>query len=283
MINDLPLISIIIPCYNDWQYVEEAVNSALNQTYSNIEVIVVDDGSNIETKVVLKRLEPKITKLITQENKGQSTARNVGIREAKGEYILVLDSDDFFEPSFSEEAVRVLSSDNSIKIVTSHLRRFIDDKTIDIFIPSGGDITTFILENGATGSAMFRKSEALAIGGYDEQMRTGFEDWEFYIRLLKDGGITTVLEKTYLNYRIRVDSTTSRANQVKVQLLHYIYKKNSMVFLKHIDIYVSSLFGRIEKLEKEKIKLASEKEFKVGLFILKPLRFIKFLIYEKFR
>ena len=82
------LISIIIPCYNDAQYIEQAVNSALNQTYINKEVIVIDDGSNFETKAVLKKLEPKITKLITQENKGQSTARNVGIREAKGNYIL---------------------------------------------------------------------------------------------------------------------------------------------------------------------------------------------------
>ena len=73
-----PLISIVIPCYNDWQYVEQAVNSALNQTYPNKEVIVVDDGSNKKTKLVLKTIEPRITKLITQENQGQSTA---GVRQ----------------------------------------------------------------------------------------------------------------------------------------------------------------------------------------------------------
>jgi glycosyltransferase involved in cell wall biosynthesis len=65
------LVSIVIPCYNDAQYIEQAVNSALDQTYPNIEVIVVDDGSDIETKAVLKKLECKITKLITQENQGQ--------------------------------------------------------------------------------------------------------------------------------------------------------------------------------------------------------------------
>ncbi len=100
--NSNLLVSIIIPCYNDEQYIEQCVNSALNQTYSNIEVIVVDDGSNRKTKTVLKKLEPNITTLITQNNQGQSTARNVGIRYAKGNYILVLDSDDYFEPTFCE-------------------------------------------------------------------------------------------------------------------------------------------------------------------------------------
>ena len=105
---DKPLISIIIPCYNDAKYIEQSVNSALNQTYSNKEVIVVDDGSNVETKQILKKLEPKLIKLITQENKGQSTARNVGINAAKGEYILTLDSDDYFEPTFLEKLFPVL-------------------------------------------------------------------------------------------------------------------------------------------------------------------------------
>lgn len=278
MINDLSLISIIIPCYNDWQYVEEAVNSALNQTYSNIEVIVVDDGSNIETKVVLKRLEPKITKLITQENKGQSTARNVGMKFAKGKFILVLDSDDYFETSFCEEAVRVLSSDNSIKIVTSHLRRFIDDKTIDIFIPSGGDITTFILENGATGSAMFRKSEALAIGGYDEKMKTGFEDWEFYIRLLKDGGYVFVIPEPLFNYRIKENSTTTRANKNKTTLLQYIYFKHKELYQENFELLVNHLLCLLEREEFEKNKNTKPLEFRIGKLILKPLRYLKSIV-----
>lgn len=77
--NTHPKVSIVIPCYNDDQYIEQSVQSALNQTYPNIEIIVVDDGSNTKTKEVLKKIEPKITQLITQENQGQSTARNVGI------------------------------------------------------------------------------------------------------------------------------------------------------------------------------------------------------------
>jgi glycosyltransferase involved in cell wall biosynthesis len=85
--NDL--ISIVIPCYNDAEFIGQAVDSALNQTHLNKEIIVVDDGSNEETKIVLKSLKHKIDKLITQENLGQSTARNNGIKQANGSFILV--------------------------------------------------------------------------------------------------------------------------------------------------------------------------------------------------
>ena len=269
------VVSIIIPCYNDAQYIEQAVQSALDQTYPYKEIIVVDDGSNAETKTVLKKLEPKITLLITQENQGQSTARNVGINAANGEFILVLDSDDYFEPSFCEEAVAILQSNLDTKIVTSHLRRFTDDKTLDLFVPSGGDISVFVLHNGATGSAMFRKSDALIVGGYDQQMRKGFEDWEFYIRLLADGGYAHVIPKVYLNYRIRPNSTTSKANKVKTDLLHYIYIKNQSIFIQYYDTFITHLINKIDREEKEKLKVYSKIDFKIGTLILKPFRFIK--------
>lgn len=269
------LVSIIIPCYNDAKYIEQSVQSALDQTYPYKEIIVVDDGSNAETKAVLKKIESKITLLITQDNQGQSTARNVGINVAKGDFILVLDSDDYFEPSFCEEAVAILQSNLDTKIVTSHLRRFTDDKTLDLFVPSGGDISVFVLHNGATGSAMFRKSDALIVGGYDQQMRKGFEDWEFYIRLLADGGYAHVIPKVYLNYRIRPNSTTSKANKIKTDLLHYIYIKNQSIFIQYYDTFITHLINKIDREEKEKLKVYSKIDFKIGTLILKPFRFIK--------
>lgn len=271
------LISIIIPCYNDAQYIEQSVQSALNQSYSNTEVIVVDDGSNAETKAVLKKLEPKITRLITQENQGQSTARNVGINAAKGDFILVLDSDDYFESNFCEEAVTVLQSNLDAKIVTSHLRRFIGNKTFDIFVPSGGNITTFISHNGATGSAMFRKQEALSVGGYDEFMRNGFEDWDFYMRLLARGGYAHVLPKVYMNYRLRPNSTTSRANKIKKDLLLYIYIKNQSIFVQYFEDFIFHILNKAEKAEIERLKIYNKIDYKLGFFILKPFRFIKSL------
>lgn len=271
-------VSIIIPCYNDAQYIEQAVDSALNQTYPNKEIILVDDGSNAETKAVLKKLEHKITKLITQENQGQSTARNVGIKAAKGDYILCLDSDDYFEASFCEEAIEVLLISKEVKIVTSHLRRFNQKQTLDIFVPSGGDIRNFILKNAATGSAMFRKSDVLEVQGYDEKMRKGFEDWEFYIRLLENEGCAHVIPQVYLNYRVRDNSTTTRANKIKSELLEYIYLKNKSIFVKHFDSFISNLLLIRENEEKENLKIYNKIDFKIGNTLLKPFRFIKSLL-----
>ena len=98
--NKPKLVSIVIPCYNDKEYIEESVNSALNQSYQHFEIIIVDDGSDEKTKKVLSNLHHQKIKLITQVNKGLSAARNVGIAHASGDFILTLDADDFLENSF---------------------------------------------------------------------------------------------------------------------------------------------------------------------------------------
>jgi len=268
------LISIVISCYNDSKYVEQAVYSALDQTYVNKEVIVIDDGSDEETKAVLKRLEPKITKLITQDNKGQSAARNRGIQEAMGEYILILDSDDYFDSTFIEKAI-VFFGDNEVKIVTCQARLLFDDNSSYIYIPPGGNMKNFLINNGALGTSLFKKQGWYDCGGYDEGMREGFEDWEFFIRILKDGGVTEVIQEPLYMYRKRSNTTTARANKVKYRLLNYIYLKHRELFIAHFDDFVFQLLQKVEGEETEKIKNTQRVEFKVGHTILKPLRWIK--------
>ncbi|MFV5703596.1 glycosyltransferase [Flavobacterium sp. XS2P12] len=271
----LPLVSVVIPCYNDAEFIEQSINSALNQTYSNIEVIVVDDGSNIETKVVLKKLEPKITKLITQENQGQSTARNVGIIVTKGEYVLVLDSDDFFEPTFCEKAIVYFENDTTIKIITSYVSRLQLNGQNDVFEPIGGNIKNFLKYNCATGSAMFKKKDWEQVRGYDEDMRQGFEDWEFYIRLLKDGGYAYIIQEPLFNYRIKENSTTTKANKGKYNLLKYIYTKHQKLYKENFELLVNHLLHRIEKEEIEKVKNTKRIDFIIGNYFLIPFRSLK--------
>ncbi|MDP3945580.1 MAG: glycosyltransferase [Lutibacter sp.] len=273
-----PLISIIIPCYNDAQYIEQSVNSALNQTYPNKEVIVVDDGSNAETKAVLKKLQPQITKLITQENKGQSTARNIGIKEAKGEYIMVLDSDDYFEPTFCEKALEVFFKNKDVKIVSCYANRINIDYNTDLFKPYGGELKDFLLNNCALGTSMFNKEDWNTVGGYDESMRKGFEDWEFFIRLLKNGGKAEVIQEPLYNYRKRKETTTAKANKIKYDLLKYIYLKHQDLFKANYELFIMHLLGRIEREEKEKLKNLNRIEFKIGEAVLQPLRWFKSMV-----
>lgn len=273
--NNKPLISVIIPCYNDSLYIKQAVHSALDQTYSNIEVIVVDDGSNQETKAVLKKLEPLFTKLITQDNQGQSAARNVGIKEANGDYILVLDSDDFFEPSFCEKAISVLNEDANVKIVASYMIRFNVNGKVDEYRHLGGDISAILFNNQATGSVLFNKLDFKTTGGYDEKMRMGFEDWEFYIRLLKNGGNIFIIKEPLFHYRLRENSTTARANKKKYELLKYIYFKHQELYKTNFEIFIDHFLYNLEREEIEKIKNTQRLEFKIGYYFLLPLRKIK--------
>ena len=270
-------VSVVIPCFNDSEFVEQAIDSILSQTYKCHEIIVVDDGSNIETKNVLKTIASKITKLISQENQGQSTARNVGIRESKGEYVLVLDSDDYFESTFVEKAVLALQQSN-VKIVACYIIRYCNKIKIDEYHHQGGDLSVLILNNQATGSVMFRKEDFTKVGGYDEAMRKGFEDWEFYIRVLKNGGSFYVIPEPLFNYNMRVDSTTSRANLVKYELLHYIYIKHSDIYQFYYDVFIKFILLKIKREEQEKIKNTQRLEFKIGTIVLKPIRWIKSLL-----
>lgn len=271
--NDLTL-SIIIPCYNDFQYIDEAVNSALSQTWPHKEVILIDDGSNEATKAKLRRLEPKLDLLINQENKGLSAARNKGIALAAGEFILVLDSDDYFEPEFSRKAIEEFQTNNHVKIVTCFTNWF-NEESKEIFKPVGGQIKDALFMNPAMGSSMFRKSDWELVGGYDENMLKGYEDWEFYIRLLKQGGQVQVIPELLFNYRKNFSSMRIRANKVRYNIWEYIFLKHAELYKTYYEDYTKFLLNKLKKEESEKIKVYNRIDFQVGRFILAPLRFLK--------
>ncbi len=118
----MPKVSVIIPCYNHGKYIDEAVDSILNQTFKDFEIIIVNDGSTDElTNNKLKQYDKPKTFVINKENEGLSVARNTAIKRAVGEYILTLDADDTFEPSFLYRAVYVLDNKPEIGIVTCGL------------------------------------------------------------------------------------------------------------------------------------------------------------------
>lgn len=236
---------------------------------------MVDDGSNAQTKTILKRLKTKVDLLITQENKGQSTARNRGIEAASSEYILVLDSDDYFEPQFCEKAVAVLK-DTAVRLVTCQAILHFKTEPNRIFIPKGGELADFLFSSNALGNAaMFRKKDWKACGGYDENMRKGWEDWEFYIRLMQLGGICEVIPEPLFNYRKRENTTTAQANKNRGALWEYIMLKHKNLYLANYENLIHFFVTKIEQEEFEKNKNKRRIEFKIGKLILSPFRFVK--------
>ncbi|MCM4154700.1 glycosyltransferase [Gramella sp. AN32] len=268
-------VSIIIPCYNDHEFIEKSVNSAIVQSYPNKEVIVVDDGSNNKTKAVLKKLESKIDHLITQDNLGVSSARNRGIKSSSGKYILNLDSDDYFESEFCERAVTEFQKDQDIEIVTCFANWFRNEKEYKLFKPRGGGLKNILVNNVAMGSSMFLKERWQDVGGYDETMVDGYEDWEFYIRLLKDGGKAMVIPEILFNYRNKVKSRNDNANSLKYELRQYIYLKHSELYKDHFKSFVIHMMNMMRKEELDKQKSLESLEHKLGERILWPFRKIK--------
>lgn len=270
-----PKISIVIACYNDINIVD-AVISAANQKYPDKEIIVVNDGSNQETVAAIESVKAHIDIFLDQSNQGQSIARNNGIKKASGELILNLDSDDSFEPDFCTKAVDQFELDPYIKIVTCYARRFTGKKTIDIFKPQGGEINDFLFSNAALGSSMFRKSDWEYCGGYEEVLPIlGFEDWDLYLNILKNGGQAFVIPEVLFNYHIREGSTTDRIRDFKHDKFHQIILKHKELYISNFDELVANLINRLKNSDVEKERLLNKPDMKLGEKILKPFRVIK--------
>ncbi|CAM4096802.1 glycosyltransferase family 2 protein [Gillisia limnaea] len=269
------LVSIIIPCYNDGDYIEQAVQSILDQSYTNKEIIIIDDGSNHKTKAVLKKLTQKIDLLITIENKGPSVARNRGVTEAKGEFILTLDADDFFEPTFIQKAVNILNSSPKVGLVTCHAHLFDENANQGEIISRGGEAKDLLFRNGALASSLFRKKSWRDVQGYDEKMLNGYEDWDFNISIVKAGWSIYVIEEYLFHYRLKEKSRNSTANfSHKYDLIAYIYIKHKDIFTNNYEENIRSIFLRMEQLEKEKLKLKNTFTYKFGDAALRPFKFI---------
>lgn len=194
IVMDQPLVSVVIPAYNVARYVSEAVDSALAQTYQNIEIIVVDDGSKDDIKKVLEPyIEKKLVRYIYQENQGLSAARNTGIRNSCGEFVALLDSDDIFLPEKIEKQVGYLIAHPECGVSYSSVWHFQEDHPGQLLMLkedyySGTEVFPQLLRRNfiIPLSVVFRKSELDRVGLFDESRRRT-EDWEYWLRLSYHG------------------------------------------------------------------------------------------------
>lgn len=273
--NSQPKVSIVIACYNDPD-VAVAVKSAYNMTYSNKEIVVVNDGSNKATVEALSSVREYIDVLINQDNHGQSIARNNGIKSSDGKYILNHDSDDFFDPEFCIKAVSQFEKDDDVVIVTCQAKRFNKKGVIDVYTPKGGTIKDFLFSNSAMGSSMFKKKDWIKVGGYEEKLPIlGIEDWEFYINLLKNRGFAYVIQSPLFNYQLRANSSTSKIRDLKYDKFKYIIEKHRDLYLENFNDLVDFFTERLKFEQKEKIKNTKRIEYRLGYSLLRPLRFLK--------
>ena len=198
----MPLVSVIIPCYNQGPFLAASIGSALASDHDNLEIIVVDDGStDPETVRLLEQLRYPHTRLLRRENGGLAAARNSGISEAQGRYILPLDADDRIGPQYLRRAVAVLEADSATGIVYCHAEKFGAEA-------GPWQLPRFSRWRMALGnvifcSAVYRRIDWEQTGGYDATLRRGWEDWDFWLSLLELGRTVRCLPFTGFYYRKR--------------------------------------------------------------------------------
>jgi glycosyltransferase involved in cell wall biosynthesis len=232
-----PLVSIVIPCYNHEQFIEETIRSVSQSTYSPLEIIVVNDGSTDGSEDVIKTLQKHYLNLkyFSQENEGPAAARNNGIRKSKGKYILPLDADDLISPDYIANGVKILSENNEVKLVYCEAE-FFGERSGKWKLPPYSP-KLLARENMIFCSAIYRKEDWERVGGYTEEMTWGWEDWEYWIALLKEGGEVVKLPFTGFYYRVRKGSRRKSTNREAKQ------KTINLINAKHLDYEKKYLLG----------------------------------------
>lgn len=235
---NFPRISVIIPCFNHAQYIVEAMESVFNQTFNDFECIIIDDGSTDNTEeVVLNWIKiDERFKYFYQENSGLSNARNKGISKSSGYYILPLDSDDKISDNYLEKCFKVLESQFGVKIAYGEGYLFGETNrkwNIDKY-----NFEDILYKNMIYCTGLFRKEDWKKVGGYDENLREGLEDWEFWINILKNGGEAMKINNCYFYYRIKDNSMITET----ILKHNYGYNSRLYIFEKHIELYRKTNF-----------------------------------------
>lgn len=239
------LVSIVIPCFDAGDTLAETVDSALRA--GDCEVVVVDDGSRDErTLDVLSDLPPEV-RLVRQENGGLPSARNAGINAASGELILPLDADDLIDRRYPGEAREVLLDRPEVGIV--YCRADLFGAATGPYELAEFSLDEILVENCIFCTAMFRKDDWSTVDGYNERMRRGREDHDFWLRLLGLGREVVRLDGTYFHYRIRPGSmNTGYSRDEYVEIYSEIFRDNAALYLENIEAIMRHRFALMDRL-----------------------------------
>jgi glycosyltransferase involved in cell wall biosynthesis len=267
-VKDRPLISVIITDYNYGQYIAQAMRSVLAQTYQNIELIVINDGSTDDSDEVIKEViaqnPDRNIRYVSRENKGVVYTRNEGLELARGEFICYLDADDYFNRSYISKSYRVIEESGAdVAYPNWH---FVGEwlGRPDTDFPEFKPELLQLQELHVTPASLTRKA---AIGSHRFEVEKVAEDWDFFIGLSLDGVKFKLAKENHINYRIRKGTRGSK-NDPREDTKYFVetltkYKKvygdkvinpNKLVRLRHPNIVMRGLNTRYPRRLRESIK-----------------------------
>ena len=260
------LLDVVIPCYNDGAYLEEAMNSLgpVAEWYGRI--TVVNDGSTeAGTLTVLQRYRRVGITVLDQQNSGLAAARNAGWRAGRSPYVLFLDADNKIVPGFLTVAVAAMEADMSLDVVHGDRQEFgLREGIVEQQVPA---LVEELVGNHIDACAVVRRTVLEESGGFDEAMRSGYEDWEFWIRLMTTGKRFHHVPMIAFHYRVREGSLISRVGipAVRSDILRHIVTRHRTTYERHAPEVIAKLHsiqasdhGRLFQLEQRLAALGAE-------------------------
>lgn len=252
-----PTTSFIVTCHNLGAYLDETLQSLAAQTVQDFEVVVVNDGSTdgATCRLLADLVRPR-TRVVHIERRGLPGARNAGVRHAAGRYLCMVDADDLLEPTYLERSVEVLDSQPDVAFASHWLRAF-GDQTWD-WTPTDCGLPALLYDNTLNGAALMRREMFDAVGGFDETMVDGCEDWEFWIRVVDAGHAGVIIPEFLFRYRRRADSMSRMMHAVPgVSALHRqlvdrhpaLFRRHLVALLARRDDEIASLSTSLWRLE----------------------------------
>lgn len=254
MITKSPLVSVIIPCYNYGKFVMDAVKSALDQTYRNIEIIIVNDGSTDEytNELLANYSHPMVTVIVTS-NQGLPMARNNGLKVAKGEFFVPLDADDKLDVTFVEKTLSLASQDPKIGVVYTDQSHF--GKMRKLVKMQKFDIRTQLIANMVSVCSLIRRVAYNQVKqgngeGYRDNLRYGFEDWDLWLSMYELGWKFMHVSEPLLHYRRHQSIMQAISNPREKELMYQLVKNHADLYKDNFNQVIGDLLSR--KLENDR-------------------------------
>ena len=263
-------VEAVITSFNQGNMILEAVRSLCEQTVLPSKIIIVDDGSTDKTSLdILNAIKVDTTipipvVVIHQPNSGVSTARNTGIRKSETPLVLVLDGDDKVKPSYIEQVCKLLHENASMVAASSWMNTF---GVLDsVICPSGGNINKFLSRNCCPATHILRREVWEKSGGYDESMRSGFEDWDFFLSMLETipNAHIGIVPEPLIDYRTAPASSNVKSMSKRLELMRFIIRKHNQSYQAYVEeailgIETISMF-RLDGWENEICHTLKEKQ-----------------------
>jgi len=234
------LVSVVIACYNYGRYLGEAIESALNQTYQPVEVIVVDDGSTDDSIAVAQRYP---VQLLTQPNSGVCVTGNRGIQASHGEFVLRLDADDRLAPTYVEETLGALREHPECDFAYTSVEYF--GSQTGTYPVEDFDSNTLAERNYVHASALMRRAAFDRAGGYDLDMRRSrYEDWDLWLRFVDHGLQGVLVPKPLLQYRRHESASRATLNLRSLRGITREMRLAAQLQDNHPRLYTASRLAR---------------------------------------